>query len=223
MILTDDNWRGFLHGKSIALVGPAAYLEALGLGHVIDSYDLVARVGDMFPREDDQRDYGSKTDIIFDNLCGWINQPPRKIDKPNYLKVLKNNYLRCMAEENQNYKDFIIEQRNHPFILSKIHDRKIYELKKIIGFYPTKGIFSIVDFLSYPIKKLYVTGLSFYQKDFSQRSYADFYWPEGNSVAFEENEQQGSHHFGKEWEFFKSLVKSDPRIEVDLQTLARVV
>ena len=59
----------FVKGKSVALVGPAMYLQGSKYGRDIDSYDIVARINrgvelvDFFGE-----DIGKKTDIVYSCL-----------------------------------------------------------------------------------------------------------------------------------------------------------
>jgi hypothetical protein len=57
-----------LRNKKIAIVGPSPHLINKNIGDIIDSYDLVCRVNEV-SAWNYEKDYGSKTDIIFHN-CG---------------------------------------------------------------------------------------------------------------------------------------------------------
>jgi hypothetical protein len=63
-----DNFNNLVDGKTVALVGPGINLYNAKKGNEIDSYDLVARVGDfVILRDFDENDWGKRSDIVFSN------------------------------------------------------------------------------------------------------------------------------------------------------------
>ncbi len=207
-----------LKGKSIALVGPAGYLEGQLMGPLIDSFDLVARVGDAFPKQKDFPHYGSRTDIVFDNFCGWHDYAPRIIDKVDYLLTLHGKHLRCLLDDLgfANLRRHCEGKSNWSnFTHSIIPIESIKKIESEIGHKPTKGAAAIFDLLEAPIKELFVTGIAFYQKELIQKPYADFYWKEGNDLDFGPASWDGHHNFDAEFQAFIRLKEKDLRIMVD--------
>jgi len=63
----------YFKNKTVALVGPASHLSGSSLGNYIDSFDIVARVGDQYFSQDDpiRNDIGGRTDILFNGFNCW--------------------------------------------------------------------------------------------------------------------------------------------------------
>ena len=60
----------FLKGKRIAYVCPSPHLKGLGMGKLIDSYDLVVRVNQAYHQlPSDWEDYVKRTE----NMCGFMH------------------------------------------------------------------------------------------------------------------------------------------------------
>ena len=66
----DSKLHALVKGKRVALVGPSGHILGKGLGNMLDDYDVICRVKDVFPRGHDV-DCGSRTDIVFYG-CGTL-------------------------------------------------------------------------------------------------------------------------------------------------------
>jgi hypothetical protein len=143
------------------------------LGSIIDSYDIVARVGDYCKLVHDE--VGSRTDILCENFWFWDDK--YKIDRQGlYDEWVSQNtkFINYIWPDSNGLKNFLninnsrLEISYQPFeIQLKIRD--------ILGS-PTKGMCAIYDMLSHPIKELFLVGFSFckgfgYRKDYFTNPY----------------------------------------------------
>ena len=64
-LVNEEDFRKWITGKSVALVGPAASAEQFKNGKKIDSYDLVARVKSFYVPENKREVYGSRVDLLY--------------------------------------------------------------------------------------------------------------------------------------------------------------
>ena len=63
------DFKSFVAGKSIALVGPASTLAGQRMGELIDSHDVVVRLNHSWPLPQEFRDdIGARVDIIYHNM-----------------------------------------------------------------------------------------------------------------------------------------------------------
>lgn len=72
----ESEYYEWLRGKSVIIVGPAAYLEGSGKGAWIDSHDVIVRMNASSPVPDGLKaDLGSRTDVLYHTIF-----PPRFSD-----------------------------------------------------------------------------------------------------------------------------------------------
>lgn len=174
--------------KTIALVGPASYLEGLGFGNLIDSHDLVFRVGKNLPTENFYEDYGSRTDLLYLTDGKW--PPPCKV------RYIGSAYP-C---HNQTHS-----------ILGRYRLRQIRAMTQPKG--PTKGFVALQDLLDQNTKKVTVFGYTFLQ-DFTEEIYAPFYNPIPK-LKRAELLKSSCHDFNKEFRFFRNFLVIYPQMELD--------
>mgnify|MGYP001585961688 CR=1 FL=1 len=62
----NESLEKILSGKTVILVGPSPYLSGKENGKLIDQYDIICRMNEVFP-VGQANDYGSRTDIAFLN------------------------------------------------------------------------------------------------------------------------------------------------------------
>jgi hypothetical protein len=213
----NGGWNELLDFRRVAIVGPAGYLENKENGSFIDSFDIVARVGDNFPREADFKDYGARTDLILDVCANWVDSPDRMIDKQRYVQTITGKHIRfLMPDLYTGRRNLLLWNRPKELFKTSLTSEATYEnLKKETLAPPTKGLVAIADLLETKIEQLYVTGFSFFHKPLSQKVYADFYYPEDKTGIDRTDDSSGHHSFKNEWNYFKRLANSDRRIWVD--------
>ena len=183
----DKKLHELINNKRVAIVGPAEYvckeLED-SHGNLIDSYDLVIRLSDMFYVPTDlEKFYGSKYDIISSSFWTRVNEDYE--DKDTAWKKLR--YCNEEDYKNLNEKTILLEcfARNEFSIIYNKFSKTINQKKLVHGNIspqlfqhvfnllrnlhpinktPTTGFSTIGIVLSMAPKELYVTGVTAYQE-----------------------------------------------------------
>lgn len=93
--------REYFDNKSVALVGPAAYLSGKSLGETINSYDIVCRIGDIYSKSL-VGDLGNRTDVF---MCcfqhsGGVAEIPYHLSTDD--KITENIKYLISVEKNRN-------------------------------------------------------------------------------------------------------------------------
>lgn len=183
----DKKLHELINNKRVAIVGPAEYVcKELDENHgkLIDSYDIVIRLSDMFfvPNEL-EKFYGSKYDIISSSFWTRVNED--YADKDTAWKKLRY----CNEEDYRNLKEntILLEcfARNEFSIIYNKFRKTITEKKLVYGNLspqlfqhvinllvsihpinktPTAGFSTIGTILSMGPKELYITGVTAYQE-----------------------------------------------------------
>ena len=134
----------YLSGKCVIIVAPAPTLDGLGLGHEIDSFDVIVRFHNSYLYPGDKKDYGSRTDILYCN-GKFLKEKKTYLYKAlanNKIKYLKKN-SRIVLKNSENIQDFV----------SPVQDRL------------NIGVIAIKDLLLYDIKELWLSGYTFYSSE----------------------------------------------------------
>jgi hypothetical protein len=182
------NLAEFLKDKTVALVGPAPYLKGLGKGELIDSHDVVVRIQHGI---DSTIDYGSRSDIIQSCLNANYGPPLVKYLKelsndrrPKYIicndTVSELNPHGEWIETSQIYEP-IFEEIGIPLVHLKNNDDTWDRWALYWEIYPKQHVerfdnrnftiqtanfnsgYGAINFLlRYPISKLSVYGMDFY-------------------------------------------------------------
>lgn len=165
-IKKDKKIEELLKDKRIAFVGPSNHLEGKKIGKLIDEYDLICRVNEIFPK-DLGEDYGSRTDISFINfatreITHFIYKIRESGEKAKNIKQFICPVIKAQHDWGGSVRDNekIINIYNTP---TYFIDKEDYEtLYNQVGIEPNMGFLSILFLLQYSIKELFVTGISFY-------------------------------------------------------------
>jgi len=169
----DKDYRSIIENKSVAIVGPASYLEKSGLGEEIDSHDIVIRINrgcELINAY--SNDIGKKTDILYSCL---IEKPENAGDVD--ISVLKDKYgikYLCTTPPPQQDGTSVITDI-HPMvdrdkfnkitkeISTRIVDHVFWSsIAREIKSRPTTGYVAIFDQLRFNPKRVSVYGYSFY-------------------------------------------------------------
>lgn len=166
------NFEKIIKNKSVAIVGPASYLEGSGLGKEIDNHDLVIRINRGCELiKDYSKDIGEKTDILYSCL---IEKPENagKVDLDD-LKCLDLKYLCTTPPPQQDGTSLFTDI--HPLVdrakfnrISEVIPTRIVDhvfwnsIAKEIKSRPTTGYVAIFDLIRYNPSKISVYGYSFY-------------------------------------------------------------
>ena len=166
----------YIRGRTIAIVGPAKYMEGSGKGDEIDSHDIVVRINrGIETSKQIPLDVGTRTDILWSCL---IEKPGNagNID----IEVLKKEGVKFICcPPASSFQGISKETRFHDLVDEKkileisrtipvrICDAKFHtELAMKISSRPNTGFLSIYDFLRFEIGKLSIYGFSFYLDGF---------------------------------------------------------
>jgi len=166
----------YIKGKTIALVGPAKYMEGSGHGKEIDSHDIVVRINrGLETASKIPQDVGKRTDILWSCLIEK-SANAGKIDL-EFLKKSGVKFICCPPASS--FEGISTETRFHDLV----DKEKMMEIGKTIpvricdaDFHtklaieirsrPNTGFLSIYDFLRFDIGRLSVYGFSFYLDGF---------------------------------------------------------
>jgi len=177
----DNNFKKFVEGKRVVLVGPAPHLSGEGKGKWIDDHDIIVRPNQFHIPEKIKIDYGSRTDIMSHNFGTlWMNGLKDNIEKNkeqfDKLLMLMCPVLYGTRGKEENYmswsEDHIgdvvhnaqsINTNQIPFWW--IGPKRYQKLFNSIGCQPYTGLLTICMLLECPIESLYVTGFDFYESD----------------------------------------------------------
>tara|TARA_Y100001938_G_C8046262_1_gene409089 strand:+ start:600 stop:1346 length:747 start_codon:yes stop_codon:yes gene_type:complete len=171
-----EKFKQLIVGKSVALVGPAAYMMGSGLGKEINSYDVVVRINRSHESVDKfSNDIGSRTDILYSCLIEK-NANAGKID-PIHLKNL--GIKQIVAPPASSMKGLSDSTRLHELIdikKARVLDETIgvrvvdhhfhNSLALKVDCRPNTGYVAIFDLLRFSPKRLGVYGFSFYLDGF---------------------------------------------------------
>lgn len=172
-----DSFSDLVKGKSIAIVGPASYMENSGFGQEIDVYDLVVRINRSIESVSEWSvDIGSRTDILYSCL---IEKPENAgvIDVKSLSMEHSVKYI-CAPPKSTfegisygNTLSELVSSKKVKDIKEKIPFRIIdYKLNNIIAksvkCRPNTGLLAIYDILDKEPKKLGIYGFSFYLDGF---------------------------------------------------------
>ncbi len=168
----ETDYKNIIEGKSVAVVGPASYLEGSGLGKEIDSHDLVIRINrgcELINKY--SIDIGEKTDILYSCL---IEKPENagKVDLED-LKKLGIKYLCTTPPPQQDGTSLFTDiptmvvkakfNRISKSIPTRIVDHLFWNsIAREIKSRPTTGYVAIFDQIRFNPAKVSVYGYSFY-------------------------------------------------------------
>jgi len=181
----------YIKDKRVALVGPASQTEIMSLGPLIDSYDIVARIGYYYPSDPAQT--GSRTDIICENFWFWDPKyAPMHIDKKGLYDLWVKEgtkWVYYVWPDSSGYTEFkVMNQRRMQ--LYNMSDGVSKEIRQKYTRNPTKGICAILGLSFLPLKELFLVGFSASHGFGYRKQYVDnpFNMPSGMSGYLDPNE-----------------------------------
>tara|TARA_R110000824_G_scaffold27618_1_gene93662 strand:- start:6941 stop:7681 length:741 start_codon:yes stop_codon:yes gene_type:complete len=229
-ISLNENILSLVKGKRVAVVGPAPYLVDSYMGEEIDGYDTIARPNAFVIPTNIQKDYGSRTDIMFHNL-GTPWQEGLKEQIKNDEDSFKNlKMVGCLATKSdhsetnflnwpEDYVSNVVRNFNEinkyslPFYWIGNKDyRTLYER---IGVEPNTGLMTAAVMLCYPVKEIFVSGFSFYlQGSTHNTTYYEGFLSEADKKIYNGRygSGHGSHANKVQIDFFKMLAKENPTV-----------
>ena len=161
------NYRNYLENKNVIIVGPADHVNS---GKFIDTFDVVIRLNsglDLCKKE--PRKYGSKTNILY--ISSHYSYDKLQKDEINKLDFIKFQFPDVKNEQyiHPLHNKVYINNKRIPFSNKILRmDKKYLDFEKEIKTRPNCGITAIWDILRYPIKSLYITGITLSTTKYSQ-------------------------------------------------------
>lgn len=220
-------YKSILEGKRVALVAPGAQTEIMKIGPLIDSYDLVARVGIYTKLVPDE--VGSRTDILCENFWEWTESHEHLKRQELYDEWMNQGVkmVRFVWMSTDGLIEFAkLDNNRTPVYMQSPEIQKA--IRNVVGS-PTKGMCSIWDFLVHPIKELFLVGFTSecgfgYRKDLVNNpfqawrgcnvEYFDPHETSKNYDMFTRNIRHADHDHLTELNWLKG-VKNDPRVKFD--------
>lgn len=223
-ITVEDEYKNYLKGKRVVLVGPSKTLSMQEEGELIDSYDVVVRLNNMLNIPDDMKKHlGSRTDVVYATL----DDPPKKmaIDcVKNKVKFLSSSYPRDeWFFPERMLKNVMTLKKINKFKTVVIPNEPYFSIKKHNKTRPNTGFSAIIDLLSSDLKELHIIGIDFYRSVCleGENSYIKGYecqWTKKPKKDFLKIEYDGPdrHDSDNDFTFFKKeMYEKDERIKVD--------
>lgn len=229
------NLSDIVRGKSVAIVGPAKYMEGSNLGEEIDNHDIVVRINRGIESiETFGLDIGYKTDIYYTCLIERAQQTG--VLDPNDLKF-KYGIKHIVAPPNSDMKGIANKTCFHGLVdLKKVKeieklipvtivDHKFHtNLAKKVECKPNTGFMAIYDLIRMNPKKLSIYGFSFYLDGFitGQKSGVE---NEKNCTEqeFANMAYNSKRHVQKNmWQYAKSTLKNNEKVNLD-KTLQKIL
>lgn len=216
-----------IHGKSVALVGPAAYMAGSGYGDEIDSHDTVVRLNRGIECVDElSDDVGSITDILYSCL---IEKPANagKVD-PEYLYECGVEYI--VAPPHSDFQGIanktVLHELVNPTMVRELQDKipirvidhKFHtELAEIVSCKPNTGFLAIYDLLRFNPGILSIYGFSFYLDGFIAGIKSGVEQEQNlTETQFADKCFNSRRHVQKNmWEYAKKTLIYNPRVRLD--------
>jgi hypothetical protein len=207
------SFKEFIKGKRIVIVGPAPHNIGKRLGEKFDSYDLIVRFNQALPYPQHlSEDLGSRTDILYNCLntdcqCGG----------PYLLNDWKQHGVKWVASPYPEIPPFDVDinkfkrVNNNKFNFHIIDKTKYMKFAEEIKSRPNTGTSSIIDLLSYDIKELMVTGITFFYKT----AYYKEYKAKSLDNVLDEINKYNNHKRRPQLDYIKKLFEKDDRFNID--------
>lgn len=172
-----ENFKQYIEGKTISLVGPAKYLKGKGYGPSIESSDLVIRINRGIESINNYpQDLGTRTDILYSCLIEK-SQQAGKLNPAELKNKYKINHI--VAPPVSDFSGISQSDSFHGMVNMKTVEeiKKVIPIRLISSTFHTKlakevsckpntGFLSIFDLLSFNISSLSIYGFSFYLDGF---------------------------------------------------------
>lgn len=179
----DNEYKNFIRGKNVIIVGPAPWLKGKKLGKLIDSHDVVVRLNmGLYLAQDNPEDFGKKVNVLYLNTehrlsigtdfpsiyetPGYICMESMQHDKdvPFVCKICSKNiekgdeYIVEKSPLHLTCKSFI----DYDLCLKKVLSFDAVPLERELGEHPLLGMSAIKHLLGCNPKSINVFGFDFY-------------------------------------------------------------
>lgn len=220
----DRKFNHYLKDKSVIIVGPASYMEGTKRKEFIESFDIVIRLNNgWLPKEFMVEDVGSRTDIRWHSGAEWPNtggmwDMDKMID--HGVKYACIQYPKNLDYFHNDIKKFekINQKYNMPF--HNWSDLELYlSFHHYLGTRLSVGMAAVTDIMFYDIKKLHVSGFSFYA-DKGGHDWMPGVKPEGYYLDDYDKERHTfiNHAQIPQMKLLRELQQFDSRLSFDQET-----
>lgn len=221
---TEQEYKEFLKGKRVAVVGPSKTVMMQEQGTQIESCDVVVRLNNMLNfNKRYEKHLGQRTDVVYATL----DDPPYQMAKDcekNAVKYLSSSYPKnewFFAERMARNVTALKEVESFSTVI--LPENPYWDIKKETSSRPNTGFSAILDLLSSDLKELHVIGIDFYRSAGldSGAGYYDGYncqWTDKRKMDFVDIEYDGPdrHNPDEAFKYFKyNMFLKDSRIKVD--------
>jgi len=156
----DPDFARLVSGKTVAVVGPARTLLGTRRGPYIDGHDLVVRFNDAFDflhGADLLADAGERTDILYCNPVILKQTLTRGRTRPGLAYVVcTNNSLSFVPDADDLLHESSATQ------LRVVYAASAMLSKWLDGNWARTGMIAILDLLSFDVRRVFITGMTFY-------------------------------------------------------------
>jgi len=202
----------YVRDKRVIIVGPASYLVGKCMGELIDSYDIVVRLNKSIPLPDElKKDVGTRTDILYNCLH------PDSVGEISYQRFKEVDFLVCPYPPKTAFLMDIIrfKRQNNGKIPFRHIDLEYYnQVESKMGTRPNTGTCAILDLLRFPIKELYITGITFFKGGYCKQ-YNDL----DEKELIHSIQTSSEHDIPKQVNYMKDILLSEPRIKLDKELI----
>ena len=164
----DPEYAAFLKNKRVIIIGPAPHILKIKQKELIDSYNLICRLGKGFIIQKElEENIGTRIDILYNVLN---DQSGKRSSGVLNIKELLLKKIKWICSANPPYFEMKIKNRkfeikNNNRIPFHIINKEYYkEITKETGKWINTGLAAIIDLLYYDIKELYITGITFFSE-----------------------------------------------------------
>ena len=228
------DFSSYINSKTVAIVGPAAYMKGSKLGTEIDNHDIVVRINRSIETVCKYReDVGQKSNILYSCLietaanAGKLNLNELKLMGVDFIctpplsnmsgiaKANKFHYAVNTTTLNKLIKEFnvrIVDYSLNNWLAKKVNSR------------PNTGFLAIYDILHHEPKHLSIYGFSFYLDGFIPGCKAGIQKEKGVSekefanMAF----MSKRHNQKNMWQFAKKTLLNNEKVFLD-KTLQQIL
>jgi hypothetical protein len=207
----EQEFTDFVRGKTVIVVGPAAYLQGMGKGKWIDSFDMVVRINHAIPIVFPE-DYGSRIDILYHIMSHRGKNGKTLVSRGEILswKDAGLAWLVVRQSATSNRVRQVEHLINTVVPWSCIHHRFSDNVKRSIREKaPNTGIMAIIHLLNAQVASLTVTGFDLYASGVYE-NYGDL---KDGEDAEEVNNRW--HSIKAQKDYLRSIVKREQRLHID--------
>ena len=210
----DRKFLDYIKDKSVVLVGPSPYMGKQKRGDWIDSFDVVIRMNKSWPVKEEHKPFiGTKTDIRWHNMNTYHRHGgPYNIEDmlEDGVEWLCSQFPLRLDYFHRDIKEFekLNEGRINFHCWTDIEQYMTYH--HYLGTRMNSGPACVAELLSYDIKNIHVTGLTFFREGWIDGYHNDEHEGKGNKAI-----QFGNHAQAPQIKLLKLLFDNDKRVSVD--------